>query len=60
MMVLMRREIFYLWHLNVGTDVQTSKPTYTQHMFAVRAFFDLELDYCESQKLLWTAVGTTD
>jgi len=40
---------FYLRHLNVGTDVFTrSKPTYTQDMSAVCAFFDLELDYCES------------
>jgi len=48
-MVLMRRAFFYVWHLTVGTDVYTgSKPTYTQHMCAVCAFFDLELDYCES------------
>jgi len=26
----------------------STKPTYTQHMFAVSAFFYLELDYCES------------
>jgi len=43
------------------SDVCTrSKPTYTQHMFAVCAFFLIELDYSGSQKLLWTAVGTTD
>jgi len=29
-------------------------------MFAVCAFFLIELDYSGSQKLLWTAVGTTD
>jgi len=35
--------------LSIGTNVYTrSKPTYTQHMCAVCAFFDLELDYCES------------
>jgi len=28
--------------------------------FPVCAFVDLELEYCESQKLLWTAVGTTN
>jgi len=31
------------------SDVCTrSKPTYTKHMFAICAFFDLELDYSES------------
>jgi len=44
-MVLLRRAFFYMWHLSVGTDdYARSKPTYTQHMFAVCAFFDLELD----------------
>ena len=48
-MVLMCCAFFYWWHLSVGTDVYTrSKPTYTQHMFAVCAFCDVELDYCES------------
>jgi len=48
-MVLMCRAFFYLWHLNVATDAFTrSKHTYTQHMFAVCAFFDLELHYCAS------------
>jgi len=47
--VLMRHTFFYLWHLSVGTDVYTrSKPTYMQHMFTDCAFFDLELDCCES------------
>jgi len=42
------RIVSYLRHLSVGTDVYIgSRPTYMQHVF-VRAFVDLELDYCES------------
>jgi len=48
-MVLMRCTFFfYLLHLSVGTYFFTrSRPPETKHMFAVGAFFCLELDYCE-------------
>jgi len=48
-MVLTRRAFFYLWQLNVGTDVYTKAVSpLIRNTFAVCAFFDLELDYCES------------
>ena len=53
-MLLHRNEVMVLmccafFYLRIRTDVYTwSKPTYTQHMFAVCAFFYLELEYCES------------